>query len=256
MLIIQRHERLIEILRDRKSAQLEDLAKQLSVSASTVRRDLETLEDQGLVERTHGGAVFRGEASQAHSEVLAERMKEQVEPKQAIGRLAASLVQPQMTILLDGGSTVVYAARQIIARPLQIVTTSLPIANAFADDDQVELVLVGGSLYPRTGVTIGPIATGTLADLHADLLLFSLAGVFNDECFNSNLAMAQVEQVMMQQAAQSVLLMDSSKFGRKSLARVCSISEVDRVITNADAGGEWADRLGERLMVAEPVAGA
>jgi len=255
MLIIQRQEMLIEILRDRKSAQLEDLARQLSVSASTVRRDLEVLEDQGMVERTHGGAVFRGEASGAHSEVLAERMKEQVEQKQAIGRLAASLVQPQMTILLDGGSTVVYAARQIIARPLQIVTTSLPIANAFADDDQVELVLVGGSLYPRTGVTIGPIATGTLTDLHADLLLFSLAGLFNDECFNSNLAMAQVEQVMMQQAAQSVLLMDSNKFGRKSLARVCSISEVDRVITDAGAGGEWYERLGDRLMVAEPAAG-
>lgn len=251
MLIVDRQERILEILRRRKTAQLEELARELDVSASTVRRDLEALEALGRIERTHGGAIYRGEpAGTAHSDVLAERMQEQVEQKNAIGRIAATLIQPQMTVLLDGGSTVVYAARQIIARPIQVVTTSLAIANLYADDDQVELLVVGGSLYPRTGVTIGPIATGTLADLHADLLLFSVAGIFGDEAFNANLAMAQVEQVMMQQAAQSVMLMDSSKFGRKSLARVCGLSEVDRLISDAGLAQEWRNRLGDRLTIA------
>jgi len=251
MLIIERQERLLDILRDKRAGQLEDLARELEVSASTIRRDLEVLEVQGLVSRTHGGAVYRGEHSQPSSiEVFAERMKEQIEQKQAIGKFAASLVEPQMTVILDGGSTVFYTAQQITARPLQIVTTSLPIASLFADDDQVELLLVGGSLYPRSGVTVGPIATGTLADLHADLLLFSLSGIFNDDAFNANLAMAQVEQVMMQQAAQCVLLLDSSKFGRKSLARVCSISEVDRVITDENITGQWIQRLADRLTIA------
>lgn len=250
MLIVERQERLLESLRQRRSAQLEDLARELDVSASTVRRDLEVLEEQGLVERTHGGAVYKGQPQHQHSEVLAERMEENVDAKRAIGALAAQLVSPHMTILLDGGSTVVYAARQITARPIQIVTPSLAVANLFADDDQVELVLVGGNLYARTLVTVGPIATGTLAELHADLLLFSLAGIFNDEAFNTNLAMAQIEQVMMQQAAQSVLLMDSTKFGRKSLARVCSVGEVDQIITDAGVPGTWSEQFGERLRIA------
>lgn len=248
MLIVDRHERLLEILRRCKTAQLEDLARELDVSASTVRRDLEALEAQHVVERTHGGAIYRGQ-SPHHKMALAERMAENVSQKQAIGAAAAKLIEPQMTVLLDGGSTVIYAARQITARPIQVVSTSLAVANLFADDEQVELLLVGGSLYPRTGVTIGPIATGTLADLHADILLFSLAGIFDDEAFNANLAMAQVEQVMMQQAAQSILLMDASKFGRKSLARVCNLSELDHIISDSNLDQTWRDRLGQRLTI-------
>lgn len=257
MLIVERQERVLEILRRQKTCQLEELARELDVSASTIRRDLEQLEARGLVERTHGGAIFRGDRADRRPEgaggpslALTERMNEQVQAKIAIGAEAARLVQPQMTVLLDGGSTVIYAARQITARPLQVVTNSLAIANLFVDDDQVELLIIGGSLYPRTGVTVGAIATGCLADLHADLLLFSLAGVYGDDAFNQNLAMAQVEQAMMRQAARSVLLMDAAKFGRKSLARVCGLAEVDQIITDQAIEQSWRERLGTRLVVA------
>lgn len=261
MLIVERQQRLLEILRLRRAAQLDDMARELDVSTSTVRRDLETLEEQGLVRRTHGGAVFVDAAGAAQAEegnggrrpkvILAERMREHVEAKQAIGGYAASLIQPHMTVLMDGGSSVIYAAQQITARPLQVVTTSLTVANLFADDEQVELLLVGGNLYPRTGVTVGPIATGCLADLHADILLFSLAGIYDDAAFNINLPMAQVEQTMLQQAARSVMLMDASKFGRKSLVRVCSLGEVDQIVTDAAVEDAWRERVGERLVVAE-----
>ena len=252
MLIVERQERLIEILRQSRTAELEELARRLDVSASTVRRDLESLEEQGVVERTHGGVIYRGQTQQS-SITLAERMQDNISQKQAIGAVAAAMIQPQMTVLLDGGSSVIYAAKQITARPIQVVTPGLGVANLFAEDDQVEVLLVGGSLYPRIGVTIGPIATGTLAELHADILLFSLAGIFDDEAFNSNLAMAQVEQVMMQQAARSVLLMDADKFGRKSLARVCGLSELDTIISDTNLSQDWRDRLGDRLTIAPPI---
>jgi DeoR/GlpR family transcriptional regulator of sugar metabolism len=258
MLIVERQQRLLDILRDRKAAELEELARVLGVSTSTVRRDLEALEGKGLVQRTHGGAILvetageaNGSAVRQPSIVLAERMGQQVEAKQAIGRYAAGLVQPHMTVILDGGSTVVYAAQLIRARPLQIVTNSLSIANLFNDDEQVELLIVGGSLYPRTGVMVGPIATGCLADFHADLTLFSLAGIYDDAAFNINLAMAQVEQVMLRQAARSVLLMDAGKFGRKSLVRVCGLGEVDAIVTDAAVDRVWKERIGDRLVVAD-----
>ncbi|MCE9590403.1 MAG: DeoR/GlpR family DNA-binding transcription regulator [Planctomycetes bacterium] len=258
MLIVERQERVLEILKQRKAAQLEDLARELDVSASTIRRDLEQLEAKGVVERTHGGAVYRGDSRKPElgaglpSIALAERMTDRIEEKMLIGRYAAAQVRPQMTVLLDGGSTVIYAARQITARPIQVVTNSLAIANIFAEEEQVELLLIGGSLYPRTGVLVGPVATGCLADLHADVLLFSLACIYGDEAFNHNLAMSQVEQAMMRQAARSVMLMDSSKFGRKSLARVCGLNEVDQVVTDPGIDPAVRDSLGSRLVVAEP----
>lgn len=252
MLIVERHKKLIELLRQRKAAELDELARELSVSSSTVRRDLESLEQQGIVKRTHGGAIYQDTADAAQaSEPMAARMQERAAAKQAIGRYAAQLVQPHMTLLLDGGSTVVHAAQLIEARPIQVVTNSLVIANLFADDDQVELLVVGGNLYGRTGVLVGPIATGCLADLHADLLLFSLAGLYEGAGFNINLTMAQVEQVMMQQATRSMMLMDSSKFGRKSLVRVCGVEDVERIVTDAEVDETWRAALGERLVVTE-----
>jgi DeoR family fructose operon transcriptional repressor len=249
MLIVERQQRLLEILRERKAAQLEALSESVGVSVSTVRRDLESLEAQGLVERTHGGAVYRGPHKQ--SIVFADRLGENAERKQAIGRHVAELVQPNMTVLLDGGSTVYLAAQEITARPLQVVTNSLLVAGHFADDEQVELMLIGGNLYPRSGVMVGPIATRCLSDLHADLLLFSLAGIFEGGCYNQNLAMAEIEQVMMQQAARSLLLMDSSKFGRKSLARVCDVEDVEQIITDSGVSERFRRRFGDRLNIAE-----
>lgn len=250
MLIVDRQQRVLAILRERKAAQIEEIARELDVSTSTIRRDLETLEQRGLVERIYGGAMYVGGLEAGpHSMALASRMEERVAAKQAIGAYAASLVQPNMTLFLDGGSTVVYAARQITARPIQVVTVSLSIAALFKDDEQVELILVGGTVYPRSEVTVGPIATSILSDLHADLLLFSLAGIYGESAFNMNMDMARVEQVMLQQATNAVMLMDSAKFGRKSLSRVCHLADVDQVVTDAAISATWRESLGSRLVV-------
>jgi len=263
MLIVDRQQRLLDILQQQRSAQLDDLAAQLDVSASTVRRDLESLEKTGAVQRTHGGAVFTGSPEvRPASFALAARMTQRVPEKEAIGRYAASLVQPNMTVLMDGGSTVIIAARLITARPIQIVTTSLSIAQLFHEDDQAEVILVGGTVYPRTEVTFGPLALATLADLHADLLLFSLAGIQMDApgegepdagesvgAYNINLDMSHVEQAMVRQSASSVMLMDSSKFGRKSLVRTCGVTDVDQVVTDAAISSTGVDRIGSGLVV-------
>lgn len=276
MLIVERQQRVLEMLRERKAMELDELAREVGVSASTIRRDLDALERKGIVERTHGGAVYKGNTQTLdylHPEnnveqnggnqnganqnggsqpkvVLTERMQDQIAAKQAIGKYAAAQIQPHMTVILDGGSTVIYAAQQITARPLQVVTNSLAIANLFADDEQIELLIIGGNLYPRTGVMVGSFATGCLADLYADLALFSLAGIYDDAAFNINLAMAQVEQLMTRQATKSMLLMDASKFGRKSLVRVCGLNEVDEIVTDEGIDEEWQTRLGDRLTIA------
>jgi len=255
MLIVDRQDRLLALLCERRTAQLDELAKALKVSVSTIRRDLDALVQQGLAERTHGGAIYRGAAGPSRNALakfnIAARMNERVAQKRAIGRYAASLVRPDMTVLLDGGSTMIHAASQIEARPIQVVTNSLHIVNLFANDERVEVQVIGGSLYPRTGVFTGPVAKACLADLHADLLLFSLAGIYGNDAYNLHLPMAQLEQVMLRQAARKVMLMDAAKFGRKSLVRVCALDEVDEVVTDKGIDLEMWKFLGKRLVVAD-----
>lgn len=254
MLMVERHNQLLAILRQRGSAELDELAQRLGVSLSTIRRDLDALEKRNFVRRTHGGVVYNTDDSEAEPGVgkaLAARLTDQVEAKQIIGRHAASLVQPRMTLLLDGGSTVIFAAREIKVRPIQVVTSSLAIANVFADDDQVELTLIGGTLYPRTGVTIGTLARQCLTDLYADLCFVSLAGIDADAGYNINLEMARVERLMLEQASRSIVLMDSTKFGGRSLVRVCGLDQFDAIITDPKIDPKWPEKLGMKLIVAE-----
>jgi DeoR/GlpR family transcriptional regulator of sugar metabolism len=253
MLIVDRQQRLLDILRDRRSAGLDDLAGRLGVSASTVRRDLNALAGRGLVERTHGGAVIRDPRPSVEDRPfeLQPRMGDRLAEKRAIGRAAAELVRPGMTVMLDGGSTVVHAARQITARPLQVVTHSLAIAHALAGDDRVELLIVGGRLDPRGGVMLGPITRATLADLHADLAMLSLAGLHGDAGYNVSLEMVEVQRAMMAGAAATALLMDSSKFDRVSRVRACGLDRVHHVLTDPGVDPSWRRRLGDRLIVAE-----
>lgn len=248
MLIVDRQKRLLDLIREQGSAQLEALAEALEVSSSTIRRDIDVLEAQGVVESTRGGVIFRGRSTATLG--LEERLKEAIEAKRLIGKVAADMVEPGMTVYVDGGSTVQYAIEQITARPLQIVTNSLTVAAYFATDTQVELLVLGGQHYPRSGVLIGPITTQALSGLHADLMLFSCAAIYEQDVFNSNLVMAEVERIALKQTARRVLLMDSSKFGRKSLARVCSTSEVDLIITDAGVSERWQKTLGDRLEIA------
>jgi DeoR family transcriptional regulator, fructose operon transcriptional repressor len=152
-------------------------------------------------------------------------------------------------VFIDGGSTIHYAIGFIEARPLQVVTNSLTVAQRFAADERVELIVLGGSHYPRTGVLIGPITTQALAGLHADLMLFSCAGMFEEEVFNSSLEMAEVERLAVKQAARKVLLIDSTKFGRKSLARICGAEELDLIITDDGVNERWRKMLGDRVQV-------
>ena len=126
----------------------------------------------------------------------------QLDAKRQIARAAATLVQPGETILIDGGTTTFYLAEELLGRPLQIVTNSLPIANLFLNDENVELILTGGLMYPRYGVLLGPTAENMLATIHTKTLFFSVAGIHDGMLYNQNLLLVQAEQRMMQQAQQ------------------------------------------------------
>ena len=129
MLAEERRSRLLELVRVAGFAALPDLASELQVSESTIRRDLEQLEEQGAAKRTHGGVFYTGSSPQLpHFE---ERQPANWDKKRAIARRAVELIADGDTLLLDGGTTAYEVARLLVGRPVQIVTNSLPMANLF-----------------------------------------------------------------------------------------------------------------------------
>ena len=266
MLIAERQSRLKDLLARKGMSDLDSLSSELQVSQSTIRRDVEQLEKTGLVRRTHGGVIWVGEddrsgpgATGANSNgarpyAFDQRMGYHTDAKRHIARAAARLVKPGQTVLIDGGTTTFYLAQQLLGQTLQLVTNSLPIANLFINDENVELVLVGGLLYPRYGVLLGPMAEHELGTIHAQTLFISVAGVHDGGLYNQNLLLVSAERKMMEQAQQTVLLVDSGKFGQQALARLCDLADIDVVVTDAALPREQREQVtgaGLRLIIAE-----
>lgn len=252
-----RRTRLLELVRQRGFATLPDLADALRVSESTIRRDLDVLEEHGSAKRTFGGAFYTGPSPQVpHFE---RRQSLQLEQKRQIAGAAAGLIEEGDTILLDGGSTTYELARLLVDRAVQIVTNSLPVANLFTASDRADLVVIGGYVHTRTGVCLGPYANGMLANLNVRRAVLSVSGISDRGYYNSNLLLVETEQAMMRAADEVIVVADSSKFGHSSLALLCGLSEIDTLVVDSGVSPQWRDRLstaGVRLIVAEGVAGA
>lgn len=248
----QRRLRLRELIRQKGFVSIPDLRSTLDVSESTIRRDLDYLEAEGEAKRTHGGVFTTGPTSSLG--VFETRRDEQWEKKRLIAEAASELIDDHDTILLDGGSTTYELARQLVQSPLQVVTNSLPLANLFSTTEQVDLVLLGGYVHNRTGVSLGPYANDMLRSLNVQTAVLSIAGADQRGFYNSNLLLVETERAMMEAADKTIVVADSSKFGKSSLARMCTLEEVDIVVTDDELTEDWRQRLisaGVELVVAQ-----
>ncbi len=252
MLGEERRGRLLELIRSLQFASLPQLVEHLRVSESTIRRDLELLDEQGVTRRIHGGVLFVGSSSKINH-------FENNEPahwnlKKVIAQSAAALVEDDDTILLDGGSTTYEVARLLVGRPLHVVTNSLLVANLFAANANSDLVLIGGNVCPRTGVVRGPYADQMLSQVRVRKTILSTAAVCEEGFFNNNLLLIETERAMMRAGKEVIVVVDSSKFGNHSLGHVCSLGTVDHVVVDSHVSDEWRARLtaaGVNLLVAE-----
>jgi DeoR/GlpR family transcriptional regulator of sugar metabolism len=234
-------------------AALPDLAGELDVSESTVRRDLDYLEESGEAKRTHGGVFYTGPSPKLQH--FDARQASNWDKKRQIARFAERLIEDGDTVLLDGGSTTYELARLLVGRPMQVVTNSLPVANLFSSSDSCDLVLVGGYVHTRTGVSLGPYANEMISRLNVRRAVLSVAGINERGCYNSNLLLVETEQAMMRAADEVIVVADSTKFGHTSLALMCAIDEVDKLVVDNEITEDWRSKLisaGVELIVAGP----
>jgi DeoR/GlpR family transcriptional regulator of sugar metabolism len=251
VLVEERRQRVLDLVGRQGFVSLADLAKEIHVSESTIRRDLDYWDQQGLVKRTHGGAMSVADGSALPA--LEERATSQVEEKRAIARAAAARIQDGDAILLDGGTTTLEVARLLVGRPLQIVTNSLPIANLFASSRETDLVILGGFIYPKTGVALGPLTVRMMEEVHVHQTILSVGGITAKGLFNSNLLLVETERRMMRCADEVVVVADHTKIGRQALAFLCDLATVDTLIVDrrlTPAQRELIDGADARLVLA------
>jgi len=237
MLLDQRRDEILQIIEKQGFVALHELVEKLGASESTVRRDLEYLDGIGQIRRTRGGAAYVGE----HLTPFEERGTTALPQKQRIARAVAEEIEPGQTVLLDGGTTTLEIARCLAHKTLQVVTNSLPIANLLVNQPNIELILIGGYLYPRTGVALGSLAAAALADLHVGRVVMSAGGITEKGLFNSNTLLVECERQMLKAAEGVWVAADSSKFGKLALAHLCPLSAVHRLFTDRDVPERWTD---------------
>ncbi|MBL8851430.1 MAG: DeoR/GlpR transcriptional regulator [Planctomycetaceae bacterium] len=235
MLVDQRRGNILKTLESQGFASLQELVDQLGASESTLRRDLEHLDRIGQIRRTRGGAAFVGESLTTFD----DRRGRAVGEKQAIGRKAAELVEPGETVFLDGGTTTLEVARHLAGKSLQVVTNSLPIVNLLVGAPDIELLFVGGYLYPKTGVALGSLTVAAVRQVHARRLFMSTGGITAGGLFNSNSLLVESERQMMESADEVIVVADSSKLGHSELAQVCPLSRVHKLVTDTGITDEW-----------------
>jgi len=236
--ILDRRERALEVIAQKGFMSLGELVELLGVSESTIRRDLEVLERQGSIRRTHGGAVSLMEPPAARL-AFTDRQATALEEKRAIAAAVAGRIVDNQTVILDGGTTCCRVAEALLGRRLSIVTNSVPIAALLGGEVQTELTVIGGYLYPRTGVTLGVAALEMLDALRAAQLVLSCAAVNRDGLFNVNEMMTAVERRMIEVADEVILAVDHTKFGKRAIAPLCEWSSIDVLVTDWGTGEAW-----------------
>lgn len=245
LLTEQRRRNLLDLVDQNGQVTVADLVKRFSISAVTVRSDLDALASIGAIVRSHGGAVRRLEATQDYPLRTKETLHHT--EKVRIGKAAAELVRAGETIILDSGSTTAEIARHLkkLKLPsLTVITNALNIAAELADHAGISLIMIGGLLRPISCSFVGPQAEATMNDFHADRLFLAVDGFdLENGPSTPDVLEAQLNNVMIRSAKEVNVVADFSKLGRRSVSKIGPFGRIRRLITDKRAAPEFTEGL-------------
>jgi len=245
LLTEQRRRNVLDLVDHEGQITVADLVKRFSISAVTVRSDLDALASIGAVVRSHGGAVRRLEATQDYPLRTKETLHR--DEKIRIGRAAAELVQSGETIILDSGTTTAEVARYLRKMKIQsltVITNALNIAMELADAPGISLIMIGGLLRPVSSSFVGPQAEAMMNEFHADRLFLAVDGFdLENGPSTPDILEAQLNNVMIRSAKEVNVVTDFSKLGRRSVSKIGPYERVRRLITDTRATPEFTEQL-------------
>jgi DeoR family transcriptional regulator, L-fucose operon activator len=244
MLAAERHKCILTRLEESGSVRTIDLAQELNVTDETIRRDLERLEKDNLVQRTHGGAIKTQSLVKDRS--FEERRIQHMEAKQRIAREAIKLLEPGDRIFVDASSTALQMVRLIPNMHLVVMTNSALAAQELTAHPDIEIIHSGGVLDRQSQSYIGPAAIATMRRFRVDKVFFSGNGIDTLRGISEiNEAQAYIKEMIIPRSGSSILLADPSKLGVNSTYFFARCEEIDTLVTCMEADHPLLDQLSE-----------
>ncbi|AEG61352.1 DeoR/GlpR family DNA-binding transcription regulator [Desulforamulus ruminis] len=255
MLSIDRQTKIIQLLKQNNSVRVSELKALFNVSEMTIRRDLEKLEQHGVIIRSHGGAALN--PLNNVDVAFQNRTQRHVEEKEAIAREAAALVQDGDSIVLDAGTTTTPMVKYLRnKKDLVVLTNSLTVANEMAQIPGVTLVLTGGNLREITLSLVGTLAEENLRRFYVDKAFIGTSGLcLVQGLTNQNMYESEVKRAMISIARETIVLADHSKFHRVSFSSFSPLQAVHKIITDTGAPMDTVKQireLGIEVLLAKP----
>ncbi len=235
----KRQNQILNFIAKNNKASVNELAQTLKVSSVTIRQDLTELEHQGLLKRVHGGAVLE------QTDDLSHRLTVQYENKLSIACIAASMVDKNETILIESGSANALLARELSARKntnLTIITCNTFISSQISKQSSINVLLLGGIYQPESQSLVGAITKQNLNNLNFTKAFIGIDGFSIESGFTSqDMMRIDIQKAIIETNAKVFVLTDATKFGKTALASICSINEVDTLITDCNIPKQYKE---------------
>lgn len=245
----KRLRKIENMLNHQLEVSVRELAETLQVSDMTVRRDLDALEEQGIIRRTHGGAVLLDPSLNARDPyILGEQTTKNTREKNLIGIKAASLVQAQETIFLDSGTTTPFIGKHLDPElPLTVLCYTITNALEFYPRNNANLILLGGFFHRDSNIFHSVENRALISRTRADKAFISTGGLDPELGLTTYFYYeAEIKREMIRAARQIILVSDSTKFGKISVTHFAGLDEVDTIITDEGISEEHREIIAER----------
>jgi DeoR/GlpR family transcriptional regulator of sugar metabolism len=238
----ERRREIVNLVMERKTVGLDDLAEQLGVSRMTIHRDLDLLEERGLLRKERGGAT--AESSLLFESNFHYRAQNDQAGKRALARAARALVEPGSVIMIDDSTTTLLLAEELEAIEfVTVITNSLAVCEKLRAHPNVQLVLTGGSYNQNLQAFYGLICEQSIAKLRADWAFLSASSIIGLSLFHQDQEVVRMKRALMEAAQRRALLVTNSKFHTRALNHFGELSEFDRVFIDDGLDAESAARL-------------
>jgi DeoR family transcriptional regulator, aga operon transcriptional repressor len=251
-----RREKISSMLKTAGSVQVLSLAERFGVSTVTIRKDLKFLEDLGISKRTYGGAILNEGNIRIVERAIEHKEQLYAKEKSEIGKVAAQYVSPGDAIILDSGTTTFQIAAQLAdKKDVTVITNGLNVMNKLAHFENLELIMLGGTLRQKNMSFFGVHAEQALRELHVDKLFLGVDGFHMEKGITTHFEPeAQLNRLMRKAASNIIVVTDSSKFGKVCLHQILAVEQVSTVITDSGIADEYRtglEKIGISVIVAE-----
>ncbi len=229
MALTERQKDILQSLKTYKKLSVKTLADELFVSEATIRRDLSEMQNMGLIERSHGGAVLPENAEEVS---IFFRMERNASEKERVATKAILHIPPFKSVFIDSSSTALALAERIDLSHKTVVTNNLQTAMQLSKKNNINLILLGGNVHFNTNSATGSWTARQLADFSFDLMLSSCAAVVNGAAFERSIEQKEIKKVAFERCQKRILLVDHTKFGAFGTYRLADLSQYDFVATD------------------------